>query len=385
MKKIKKLRLINWHFFEDQTIDFSDINVITGENGTGKSTILDAIHYLQSGGTCKFNMAANTLSHGRTVENYLKARIGIENKEFLRNQSNIIGHIAIEYFDTLFNRKYVLGCVIQLVGSQLSSIDFYDIKGSGWNDDLFFTKDNEVRGFDSLLKEGLNQRLEISRVGQPRQSATQRKKAVREALGVPEKYETLFTKAMSFEPLNDINKFAIEFLLPEQEIDLSSIKGSMDSYRELQNMLEKENHRKELLEPIYLHNESYEKALKDSDIYSLLLDKYFIQSVDESIKVNSRQIDNINSIIASNDEQIKNYNLDKTNYENEVKRRENDPAYNALNEAEKQKNSCEKEISEKKKEIKIWLDDIEKESLLAAKVGTSLLLTNVIEKKNYPE
>ena len=128
MKKIKKLRLINWHFFEDQTIDFSDINVITGENGTGKSTILDAIHYLQSGGTCKFNMAANTLSHGRTVENYLKARIGIENKEFLRNQSNIIGHIAIEYFDTLFNRKYVLGCVIQLVGSQLSSINFYDIK-----------------------------------------------------------------------------------------------------------------------------------------------------------------------------------------------------------------------------------------------------------------
>lgn len=27
MKKIKKLRLINWHFFEDQEINFSDINV----------------------------------------------------------------------------------------------------------------------------------------------------------------------------------------------------------------------------------------------------------------------------------------------------------------------------------------------------------------------
>ena len=76
MKKIKKLRLINWHFFDDQEISFSDINVITGENGTGKSTILDAIHYLQSGGSCKFNCAANNLSSGRTVENYLKARIG---------------------------------------------------------------------------------------------------------------------------------------------------------------------------------------------------------------------------------------------------------------------------------------------------------------------
>lgn len=36
MRKIKKLRLINWHFFDDQEINFADINVITGENGTGK-------------------------------------------------------------------------------------------------------------------------------------------------------------------------------------------------------------------------------------------------------------------------------------------------------------------------------------------------------------
>ena len=114
MKKIKKLRLINWHFFDDQEIHFSDINVITGENGTGKSTILDAIHYLQSGGTCEFNSAAKTLHSSRTVENYLRARIGGEKQEFIRDYRDIIGHIAIEYDNTTTRKPFVLGGVLQL-------------------------------------------------------------------------------------------------------------------------------------------------------------------------------------------------------------------------------------------------------------------------------
>ena len=75
MKRFKKLRLINWHSFYNETIEAKTVNVITGENGTGKSTILDAIYYVLSGGDSKFNRAANTLGTGRTVENYLKARI----------------------------------------------------------------------------------------------------------------------------------------------------------------------------------------------------------------------------------------------------------------------------------------------------------------------
>ena len=385
MKKIKKLKLINWHFFEDQEIDFSDINVITGENGTGKSTILDAIHYLQSGGTCKFNMAANTLSHGRTVENYLKARIGIENKEFLREQSDIIGHIAIEYFDTLLNKPYVLGCVMQLVSNQLSSTDFYEIKGDIWNEKLFFTEEGKVRSFDSLLKEGQAQRLSITRVAQPRASERARAKAVRDALGVPEKYDVLFSKAMSFEPLNDINRFAIDFLLPELSIDLTTIKGSMDDYRELQVILQNELNRKNLLEPIFNCKDRYENALKEKDIYDLLLIKSMIQIEEESIKTKKRDIERSNSIIASNEKLIEKHNEKKVDYEVEAKRLENDEAYNALKEAKDIQRKNAENIHAIQGEIKSWLSSIEEESTLANKIGTSLDLSKVIEKKNYQD
>lgn len=385
MKKIKKLRLINWHFFEDQEINFSDINVITGENGTGKSTILDAIHYLQSGGTCKFNMAANTLSHGRTVENYLKARIGVENKEFLREQADIIGHVAIEYFDTLLGKAYILGCVIQLVSNQLSSVDFYEIKGDKWNDALFFTESGNVRSFDSLYREGQAQRLNITRVGQPRSSNLARAKAVRDALGVPKKYDTLFTKAMSFEPLNDINRFAIDFLLPEQSIDLTTIKGSMDDYRELQVILQNELRRKELLEPIFKYKDKYELALKEKDAFDLLLIKSTIQMENESIKINNREIEMAETVIKSNGKLIEKHNTDKLNYEVEAKRLEEDEAYNALKEAKKLQKECIEEITKIQKEIESWISSINEESTLAKKLGTSLDLSNVIDKKNYQE
>ena len=43
MKKLTRLKLINWHRFSDVTIDFGDSTLISGENGAGKSTTINAI------------------------------------------------------------------------------------------------------------------------------------------------------------------------------------------------------------------------------------------------------------------------------------------------------------------------------------------------------
>ena len=46
MKKLTKIKLINWHLYADSTIDVSNNVVICGGNGSGKSTLIDAIHLL---------------------------------------------------------------------------------------------------------------------------------------------------------------------------------------------------------------------------------------------------------------------------------------------------------------------------------------------------
>ena len=46
MKKLTRMKLINWHRFNNCTIEFGDSTLLSGENGAGKSTLLDAIQFV---------------------------------------------------------------------------------------------------------------------------------------------------------------------------------------------------------------------------------------------------------------------------------------------------------------------------------------------------
>ena len=43
MKRLKRMLLVNWYFFQKEVIEFDTLTFLTGKNGTGKSTIIDAL------------------------------------------------------------------------------------------------------------------------------------------------------------------------------------------------------------------------------------------------------------------------------------------------------------------------------------------------------
>lgn len=45
MKKLKRMLLINWYYFEKEIIEFDTLTFLTGKNATGKSTIIDALQW----------------------------------------------------------------------------------------------------------------------------------------------------------------------------------------------------------------------------------------------------------------------------------------------------------------------------------------------------
>ncbi len=71
MKKLKKILLINWLYFSKEIIEVGDINFLTGKNGAGKSTVIDALQIVLLGETNarNFNQAANEKSQ-RTLDGY---------------------------------------------------------------------------------------------------------------------------------------------------------------------------------------------------------------------------------------------------------------------------------------------------------------------------
>ena len=72
MKKLKKILLINWLYFSKEVIEVGDVNFLTGKNGAGKSTVIDALQIVLLGETNarNFNLAANERSQ-RTLDGYL--------------------------------------------------------------------------------------------------------------------------------------------------------------------------------------------------------------------------------------------------------------------------------------------------------------------------
>ena len=104
MKILQQMLLINWHFIVHQTIEFKNLNFLTGKTGSGKSTIIDALQVLILGDTTGsfFNKAANDQSR-RTLKSYLLGEIAENEAEgtvYLRQGKDFYRYIVGEFFDT---------------------------------------------------------------------------------------------------------------------------------------------------------------------------------------------------------------------------------------------------------------------------------------------
>ena len=71
--RITRIRLVNFHNIQDATIDVGGHLFLLGDNGSGKTTILDAVHYVLTGGgnLMEFNSAARmagSRQEGRRVQ-----------------------------------------------------------------------------------------------------------------------------------------------------------------------------------------------------------------------------------------------------------------------------------------------------------------------------
>ena len=51
MKQLKRVLLIHWHYFDIEEIEFDQLNFLTGQNASGKSTLIDAMQLVLLGDT----------------------------------------------------------------------------------------------------------------------------------------------------------------------------------------------------------------------------------------------------------------------------------------------------------------------------------------------
>lgn len=307
MKKLQRIKLINWHLFTNNTIDFQGNVLISGDNGSGKSTLVDAIHFVLSGGLArsKFNMAsANAVKGGRrTVETYMRARIGAVNQEFLRDESDILTHIALEFYDDVTDSLFTLGTVLQITGGiLLTPFKFYTLD-NGFNDELFFEATGEnkkrIRNFDALKAEAERQGITFTALESPTFSGSYN--MVRKVLDLPDEYETLLSNAICFDPNADLLAFTNDFLLEKKDVSLDEVKKAAKAYQDIAQLLQKEEEKAKFLAPLQDLYNDYLKAGRNEKEVAYLNLKNDVDNLEKDHKNSDEKLKDLDEKLAANE------------------------------------------------------------------------------------
>ncbi len=228
MKKLVKIRLINWHYLSNETIEIEGNTLLSGPNASGKSTIMDAITYILTAGDTMFNLAANEKGK-RDLRGYVKCKLGMDDKEYLRN-GDVSGHVALEFYDEKTESRFAVGAVIDAFGELLPVKTLFYRTFEPINDSMFVSDEHQIYGTVEFRKKNPNFEYFLTK--------KEAKRGFRTAFGsINEDFYRLIPKALAFKPIADVKDFIYQNILEEKEIDVSAIKDSIRSYKELENTL----------------------------------------------------------------------------------------------------------------------------------------------------
>lgn len=263
MKKLVKMRIINWHHIKNKEVNFNGSTLITGDNGMGKSTILDALFFVLSGGKTNFNTAANKMSR-RDLKSYVRGKTNIDKDPYLRRGS-ITCHLALEFFDEEKQNYFSVGAIIDSPNELVELKKHFYIYEEKTFTDLFINRDEIVRDIKSskIILRNLTQYNALM--------PSEAKHAFMTRFGrVDSKLVELLQKSMAFRPINEINKFIEYHLLENDDIKVDELRESIRNIEELRQKIQNLEKEKDDLSIIEKKNNSYLSLMEKATEIDLL-------------------------------------------------------------------------------------------------------------------
>jgi uncharacterized protein YPO0396 len=237
MKQLTRIRLINWHLFENTTITCQGTTYFIGINGVGKSTILDAIQFALIGGQrdVKFNQAAMTGSQ-RTLTSYVRGELGTEGQRYLRDDATAV--VALE-FRNPDDSYFVHGAVVDAYQDGRSpDVSYFIVNDARLNDAWFFRAEGQLfdsrafrRHLDHFPLPGPQARAQLfTRLEDYRFHLLNRLGQLKES------FAAKIVKGLAFSPLTNIRDFVHTYLLDENLVDVKILREQLETMRHFEGL-----------------------------------------------------------------------------------------------------------------------------------------------------
>ena len=235
MKEIKRFQLVNWHYFTMQTIPLGMINFLTGKNGTGKTTIIDAIQLVFLGDTAGhfFNKSATDKS-SRTLNGYLRCEIGDDDdgNPIYKRKGRFSCYVAAEMYDDVTNKYMTIGCVFDCFDDASYNAKFFTYDDA-FPSDLFV--ENKIPVEIKKLREYIFNQYPLANFNFF-ETNTSYREFIRSAFGdIGPNFFSLFKKAIPFAPITNIEQFITDYVCDVQStIDISAMQENIRNYTQLE-------------------------------------------------------------------------------------------------------------------------------------------------------
>src|SRR5574344_1931931 len=109
-KTAKRLLLVNWSCFQNEIIRLGSSTLFSGVNGTGKTTILDAMLYLLTANT-QFNKAAD--DKDRSISAYVHGDRKTNGSDRYLRGGPVTSYIAMEFYSPVDKCYFVVAVCIE--------------------------------------------------------------------------------------------------------------------------------------------------------------------------------------------------------------------------------------------------------------------------------
>lgn len=307
MKKLTRVKLINWHRFTNVLIDLENSVLISGENGAGKSTLLDAIQFVVTCSANYFNKAAHE-NGKRKLTGYIRCKTGRENRPYERS-GEISAHVALEFYEEKRQRYFIVGAVVDSASEGQEKTVRYLMDGERLEDGLFFQ--GKVPRSISQFRAGNGKKIKTWCT-----TEKDARQMVKNRFGrLEDKFFKLIPKAMAFRPIDDIKDFVYSYVLDEKEVNIDILRENVRTYQDLQRTLAKIKLRMGRLEKIEAFHRQVADGMQKDRMY-----EYFLNRIEADIL--TEEIRQLESAIAHDTYRLERWNKEIAEAQKEKEERQ---------------------------------------------------------------
>ena len=280
MKKLTRIKLVNWHYFGNETIDVNGSFLLSGENASGKSTILDAIQLILTTNTRRFNPAANEKSK-RDLKGYVRCKTGEEGNTYVRKNS-VISYVALEFYEESKDRFFVLGAKFDSPDeeAEIRRIWFCE---EGTLDGFSFIVDNKPATDEQFKNNG-------KKIAYIRSTKEAKDRFKRRLGNLDETFFDMIPKSLAFKPMDNVKKFITQFILPEKQIEVDVLRENIRNLREMQELIKEVRKQIAHLESIIATNDKMAEIKRDILVIDILLKIAEIEDKKAKIEENNKSL-----------------------------------------------------------------------------------------------